>query len=247
MKPEDDIQLHAYLDGELGATEALLFERRLADDAQLRSYLSELRAMRARIRSQASYHEAPAALRERVLRGSRRLATPGHGPRTWWWSLAATACLVALALIAIAPGWLHAGGGSDARVMALLDDHLRASLDGRWVDVVSSDRHTVKPWLSARLGFSPVVPDLSGQGFELLGARLDVLDAQPIAALVYRRRQHMISVFVWPDAEPVPAGAVEQRGYHIVRFQRDGMWFWAVSDLNTAELRDLANLMETAT
>jgi len=125
-------------------------------------------------------------------------------------------------------------------------EHLRATLGTRWVDVASTDRHTVKPWLSARLGFSPAVPDLSDQGFELIGGRLDVLDAKPVATLVYQRRQHMISVFVWPGESVAPRDPIERRGYHLVRFVRSGMTYWAVSDLNTNELEDLARLIASS-
>jgi anti-sigma factor RsiW len=125
----------------------------------------------------------------------------------------------------------------------VLDDHLRATLGSHWVDVASSDRHTVKPWLSARLGFSPAVPDLSEQGFELVGGRLDVLDAKPAATLVYRRRQHMISVFVWPGGASIAPEVSERRGYHMIRFAAAGFSYCIVSDLNEAELRDLARLL----
>ena len=103
----------------------------------------------------------------------------------------------------------------------------------------------MKPWLSARLGFSPTVPDLSEQGFELIGGRLDVIDARPIAALVYQRRQHMISVFVWPDGARVN-GSTERRGYHMVRWGVGGLSYWAVSDLNENELRDFARLLSSS-
>jgi anti-sigma factor RsiW len=104
----------------------------------------------------------------------------------------------------------------------------------------------VKPWLSARLGFSPTVPDLSDQGFELIGGRLDVLDAKPAATLVYRRRQHMISVFVWPGGAGLAQEVTERRGYHMLRFGAAGFTYWIVSDLNENELRDLARLLSAA-
>ena len=107
----------------------------------------------------------------------------------------------------------------------------------------SVTKTAVKPWLRAKLGFSPAVPDLSEQGFELLGARIDVLDARPVATLVYRRRLHLISVFVWPGGSTWHGGTIERRGYHVVRFERSGMSYWAVSDLNANELEDLANLI----
>jgi anti-sigma factor RsiW len=232
------------VDGELGATEALAFERRLAEDAALRASLAELRALRTRIRIQATYHEAPQRLRDRVLGRPRGAAAVLPRRLSWWPSLAgAAAALSIAALVAwLAPPGLLPFERTDPRVQEALDDHLRANLGSQWVEVASSDRHTVKPWVSAKLGFSPSVPDLSEQGFELLGARLGMLQSKPVASLVYRRRQHMISVFVWPGSG---AGGppIEVRGYHIVRFERGGMTYWAVSDLNISELQDLARLI----
>ena len=244
MTHDDELQLHAYLDGELGTTESVEFERRLAQDAELRSMLAELRAISTRIRSQAAHHPAPQRLRDRIL-GRVRREQPRRGGRLAWWSTrAATAS--ATALVAwFAPVLVRQATGWQPSVQEVLDDHLRAQLDARWVDVASSDRHTVKPWLSARLGFSPSVPDLSEQGFQLIGGRLDVVDARPIATLVYQRRQHMISVFVWPGGAPA-SGTSESRGYHIVRWTAAGFCYWAVSDLNENELRDFARLLSSS-
>jgi anti-sigma factor RsiW len=245
MKRDDELRLHAYLDGALGATEAVDFERRLAEDSELRAGLAELRAMSGRIHSQASYFDAPPQLRARVLARVR-----GEVPRrpSWvglWSGLAAAAAVAAMAAW-LAPGLILRSGAWDPRLQEVLDGHLRATLGTHWVDVASSDRHTVKPWLSARLGFSPAVPDLSEQGFELIGGRLDVLDAQPVAALAYRRHQHMISVFVWPGESVGTPQAAERRGYHVIRWSGGGLSYWAVSDLNEAELRDFARLLSSA-
>lgn len=281
MKTEDELQLQAYLDGELSAGEAMQFERRLADSAELAAGLAELRAMRQRLREQASYHAAPDALRAQ-LRGrlrsqSRRQADAGAGTlargagarRAWpawpgsraWdavprlapWA-SGLAGLAAGVLIAFALGLARPGetlfGAPQPQFSEMLDGHLRAALDTHWVDVASSDRHTVKPWLSAHLGFSPNVPDLADQGYELLGGRLDVLSSQPVATLVYRRRQHMISVFVWPERpgapQQAPRGGGEQRGYHMVRWQVSGMAYCSVSDLNPQELEDFSRLLAAA-
>jgi anti-sigma factor RsiW len=247
MNLDDELRLHAYVDGELGATESLDFERRLAEDAELRSGLAEMRALRLRIRSQAAYHEAPQRLRDRLLGRLRRQGARVPGRVAWWPALAGAAAAAGIAALVagIAPAGLLRADRPAALVQEALDDHLRANLGAQWVEVASSDRHTVKPWVSAHLGFSPAVPDLSEQGFELLGARLGVLQARPVASLVYRRRQHMISVFVWPGAA-AGGGPIEQRGYHIVRFERAGLTYWAVSDLNAGELQDLARLISAS-
>ncbi len=118
---------------------------------------------------------------------------------------------------------------------------MRATLADRLIDVASSDQHTVKPWLSARLPFSPRVADFSGEGFPLAGARLDYVDGSPAAVLVYKRRRHTIDLYVWPGAPP--AGAAAQRnGFNLERFGAGGLQYWAVSDLDRKELEDFVRL-----
>jgi anti-sigma factor RsiW len=248
MTRDDELRLHAYLDGELGATESLEFERRLAEDAELRKGLAELRAIGERIRSQARYQEVPPRLRERILRRVRHEQPRPRARLLMWVSVAAATACTALA-VWLAPALIGQVVGGEPRVDEVLDDHLRATFAAHWVDVASSDRHTVKPWLSARLGFSPPVPDLSEQGFELIGGRVDVLEARPVAALVYQRRQHMISVFVWPGGSRLTGEsgqATERRGYHMLRWSAAGLAYWAVSDLNERELRDFTRLLSSA-
>jgi anti-sigma factor RsiW len=108
-------------------------------------------------------------------------------------------------------------------------------------DVPSSDQHTVKPWFNGRLDFSPDVRDLAGEGFPLVGGRLDYLDRRAVAALVYRRRNHTVNVFVWPDTRGVGERQQETslRGYNVIRWRRADTSGAAVSDLNLAELREL--------
>jgi anti-sigma factor RsiW len=245
MTRDDELRLHAYLDGELGATESIEFERRLTTEAELRAGLAELREISARIRSQAHYHEAPPQLSGRVMARVRRRSMPARARVAWFASLAAATAMAA-SVAWFAPAWIRQQvEGWDARSAQALDAHLRAVFSSHWVDVASSDRHTVKPWLSARLGFSPAVPDLSEQGYELIGGRVDVLDAAPVATLVYQRRQHMISVFVSPGASSGTSDASERRGYHMLGWTHSGFRYCAVSDLNEVELRDFARLISS--
>jgi anti-sigma factor RsiW len=126
-----------------------------------------------------------------------------------------------------------------------LANHARALLANHVMDIASSDQHTVKPWFSARLDFSPPVRDLSAQGFPLVGGRLDYLDRHPVAVLVYRHRQHQIEVFVWPSKEGSASTTVQSsQGYHIVGSTASGMRLLAVSDIDAAELQRLTDLLQ---
>jgi anti-sigma factor RsiW len=114
-------------------------------------------------------------------------------------------------------------------------------------DVASTDQHTVKPWFDGRLDFAPPVLDFAPQGFVLVGGRLDYASNRPVAALVYKRRQHVINLFIFPEQGRLQAdGSAIKQGYNLIHWNRSGMTFWAVSDLNLEELRQLANLYQDA-
>ena len=236
--------LHAYVDGELDPAKALEFEAHLAESPSTRAACERIRGMSAAIRAKADYHAAPAAFAERLAASippapgdaRRRLALP-----RWLPAAAVFAGFAVFAWIGVA---VLMQPGEDERLAAeVLDAHVRATLAGRPFDVASSDQHTVKPWLSARLPFSPPVADLSAHGFELTGGRLDYVGGQRVAVLAYKRRQHLIDVFVWPSAARPHRPALAREGFNIERFARDGMEFWVVSDLNRNELGDFARLL----
>ena len=249
--------LHAYIDGELDPAKSLELEAHLAENSSVRAACERLREMSAAIRDKADYHAAPAWLEARV-----RAAIPS-GPenvsaRPAWWrwlspagSFAAAAdwlrpaasfAVVALVTWVVALGTMRPG--EDERItQEVLASHVRATLANRFYDVASSDQHTVKPWLSARLAFSPPVADLSASGFDLIGGRLDYIGAQPVAVLVYKRRQHLIDVFVWPVEAQKAEQTLAHDGFNIEHFAKNGMSFWLVSDLSRNELGDFARLL----
>jgi anti-sigma factor RsiW len=253
--------LHAYIDGELDPVKSLELEAHLAENPSVRAACERLREMSAAIRDKADYHAAPAWLEARV-----RAAIPAGsenasaGPTRWRWlksagSFALTAdwlrpaasfATVALVTWVVALGTLRPSE-DDRITQEVLASHVRATLASRFYDVASSDQHTVKPWLSARLAFSPPVADLSASGFELVGGRLDYIGAQPVAVLVYKRRAHLIDVFVWPVEAQKSEQTLAHDGFNIERFARNGMSFWLVSDLNRDELDDFARLLAAAT
>jgi anti-sigma factor RsiW len=124
----------------------------------------------------------------------------------------------------------------------VVSSHIRSLMANHLSDVVSSDQHTVKPWFSGKLDFAPVVKDLSSSGFPLAGGRLDYLADHPVAALVYKHRQHTINVFLWPSPESNSSPrTMTIKGYSVVHWTQSHMAYWAVSDLNAAELGGFAH------
>jgi anti-sigma factor RsiW len=190
---------------------------------------------------------APPTLAARVgaaLDGADR-AAPLVERRTAWRRLAALAAafLVGAVLAAGYATRLTRPEPGDRLAEQAVSGHIGAQLAGRAVQIASSDQHTVKPWFAGRLDLSPPVRDLAGEGFPLVGARLDYLARRPAAVLVYRHRLHGIDLFVQPASGlGPPAGARSDRGYNVLSWSSGGFDFLAVSDLNTADLgrfRDL--------
>jgi anti-sigma factor RsiW len=153
----------------------------------------------------------------------------------------------ATALVLTANLWWLNSSHDDRLMDEVTASHVRSTLGQHLVDVASSDHHTVKPWLSSKLDFSPPVPDLKEAGSTFLGGRVDYLDGRPVAALVYRQGQHVVNSFVWPgtSAEGAPRFAIE-RGYRSAHWSRNGMTHWVISDLSDQEFRALVRAIEKA-
>ena len=198
------------------------------------------------IRREAARHTPPPGLAERIAADVRAAAvTSPARSRPWrrWFDAtlvfgagAATAWLV-LASVAL-PGTADRTGDEIAA------SHVRSLMATHLTDVTSTDRHTVKPWFAGRLDFSPPVYDLAAQGYALSGGRLDVIGERPVAALVYREREHVINLFVWPAPAGGPS-AQTRRGFSLVGWAQSGMQFWAVSDASPQDLQGFAQALQT--
>lgn len=258
-KQPDMQQLNAFVDGELDLQRQLEIEALLASDAALRAQVESLQDVRDAIRNRADYHAVPAALRARIqglvvvppAAPEPRSALPSGAraaAQRWfaWRPLAAS--FAALSVITVAVNLALLQAGREERLgEEVVASHVRATLSGRLVDVQSSERHTVKPWLSSRLDFSPPVHELKVAGLVFEGARADYVDGRPVAALVYKQGEHVVESFVWPASGGESRAAVSaQRGFHLAHWQRRGMAHWLVSDLNPQEFAGLLREFEAA-
>ena len=248
---EKVLLVQAELDGELDAAQAAVLEVHRADCPICRAAQEELLRTRALLRAEP-YEATPDDVRARVmarLRQAQPRAVPAPAPRParpWWGWLGApslgfglgAACAAAIAFLVVLPQ------RSDL-VDAVVADHIRALQPGHLEDVVSTDQHTVKPWFDGRIDFAPPVKDFAAEGFPLKGGRLDYLDGRPVAALVYQRDKHVIDLYVWPASGTAPAHLASDtaiQGYNVAHWAEDGMNFWAVSDVERAQLDDFVAL-----
>jgi len=240
--------IHPYLDGELDVVRSLEVETHLKACQTCAQTYNELRSLHSAVSDTALRFEPPAALRNRIRSAVRDEGeTANRSSRVpWRWLIPAVSgavlVIVALSLIAL----LSRPSTSDLMAQEIVSSHVRSLMEKHLTDVPSSDRHTVKPWFDGRLDFSPPVKDLASAGFNLVGGRLDYIGNRPVAALVYQHQQHYINVFVWPStgASDVPEKAVVRQGYNLISWTNAGMNFWAVSDLNLAELREFVQLLQ---
>jgi len=226
--------LEAWLDEELDAAELAAVERHVADCRDCAATMEQLRAQKAAIKAAAPYHRAPAALRNSIRAELRRSQPPSPGH---WRALA----IAASVLLALSIAWNLLWPPAHL-VQSIIDNHMRSLLAAQLVEVPSSDQHTVKPWFAGKLDFSPDVRNLDAEGFVLVGGRVDYLAGRRIAALVYRRRQHIVSLFTWPDQTRSAASQFSHNGYHVLHWNAHGMTYWAVSDVGLADLEKLREL-----
>jgi anti-sigma factor RsiW len=264
--------MDGYLDGELDPITSQTIEQHLREchkcDQAYKTHGSLIRA----IGNATPYYKAPAELRERIqsslreeiaerpLRNvapdARSLILGGRrGPRTvpsgipWnWLALAAAIIFAAIITLNLMPR-LQRPGNDQFLATQLIASHVRSLMANHLTDVASSDQHTVKPWLDAKLDFAPAVVDLSSEGFPLIGGRLDYLDNRPVAALIYQRRKHFINLFVWPaapDATKTPK-TITHQGYQLVHWVDSDFNYWAVSDVNEKDLEAFKQQFEAQT
>jgi anti-sigma factor RsiW len=235
--------LGACLDGELDAKTALGIDQHLSVCDACSSAYRKLECLRDEI--VAAELDWSAGVDLRPLRASiRRKQRPPWWQGVWPRSLLLAAATTALFLVVFLPGRFALTNSAIER--QIVDNHVRSLMAEHLVDVPSSDRHTVKPWFQGKLGFSPSVPDLTADGFVLLGGRLDVIGARPAAAIIYKRQNHVINL--WITSQEAAGRGPELTnldGYHLIRWQQNGMTYWAASDLNVTELRQFAELIRS--
>jgi anti-sigma factor RsiW len=238
--------LHARLDNELDMAGSANIDLHMAECRACAAQYAALEHLREEIAAADLSYAPGIALQRRLEAQFLHEKKPPFRFLTLNWissSVLAAAAIAAVALLVSIPT-LRIGNGTDAIAAEILDNHLRALQAVHQVDVPSSDQHTVKPWFQGKTSFSPPVPDLSKDDFILVGGRLEVIHQQPAAAIVYRRRQHVIDLYVSPsagaDSDPQLR---DEGGYHLLHWMQNNMSYWAVSDVDPTDLRKFAGLI----
>ena len=241
---EAEVLLHALMDGELDAGHAREVEDHIAGCPRCATQLNAYRQMSKAVASADLRYTAPPALRRRIEAALPQTRLPNRRAVLRGFAMgSAVSAIAATGLVAIV-----LRGDDEARIESeVVSAHLRSLQAGHLTDVISTDQHTVKPWFNGKLDVSPPVVDLTALGFTLIGGRLDYVDARPIGAIVYRRRAHVINLFVAQTASSERRAAKMDtiQGFNIRRWSEQGLNYWAVSDLAADELAEFGDKFET--
>jgi anti-sigma factor RsiW len=246
--------LDADFDDELMPDERADVRAHIAQCPECARARDELAATSRALREGLARYPAPDVLKARI-RGALADAqadapSEAHAPRPsviprHWLRLAAAGLMIAAASSVTTFGVVRDRGASRSVQEQVLASHVRSLMPGHLTDVASTNQHNVKPWFNGRIDLSPPVPALDSAGFVLDGGRLDYVAGRAVAAVVYRRRQHVVNVFSWPETGgDARTSTVTAHGYHLVSWRSNGVAFWTVSDLNEAELSQFVTLFQ---
>ncbi len=242
---EAEILLHALIDGELDAGHAREVEEHIAGCPRCAAELAAVREMHQAIANADLRYTAPAALRRRIEASLPQAQAPSRRAVLRGFAMgSAVSAIAATGLVAIV-----LRSDDEARITSeIVSAHLRSLQAGHLTDVLSTDQHTVKPWFNGKLDVAPPVIDLTALGFTLIGGRLDYVDARPIGAIVYRRRLHVINLFVAQTASTETRAAKTEtfQGFNVRSWSEGGLNYWAVSDIAADELAEFSEKFQSA-
>jgi anti-sigma factor RsiW len=258
----ESLRAQAYFDGEVDAVCAAEVERHVEHCAECRALLEDLGRMRTALRQDVAYAAAPAALRAQISgaldqEGAAPAGAPPPEPRAaparqsrfrrmpsfWTGALSGiggAALAAALAFFVVMPSL-------NPLTDEIVSAHVRSLMPTHLIDVVSTDKHTVKPWFAGHADVSPVVADFESQGYRLIGGRADYIEHQRSAVVVYQHGAHVINVFTWTAAGVRLPRNTTRSGYHLAYWQQGDIQYCAVSDTGWDELMGLVRLLREQT
>lgn len=237
-------QLEAYNDGELALSDRQLVESHIDDCLDCRESHRRLQLLKRTL--QVESEKSPLGLKRKIRQDLRQIGQDDrheHSSRVMHWLGIAGGMVSVMTLVV----WMFVLVPTKQPNVSVISQVVAAHIHSLQVDhlsdISSSDQHTVKPWFSGKLGFSPSVLDYSTQGFSLVGGRLGYIDGKNVAAVVYKRRKHIINLFMWPIGKSSLASnalsdkpAQHRKGYNLLHWKTASMNYWLISDLNVKEL-----------
>ena len=242
-------QLDSYLDGELPS------EQMRALDTHMRSCASCATDILARVQMKravqvAGRRYAPSAEFRRQVLG-RIASRPMRRISSWGWTLAAAMAVILVSGLAVTYREYNRAGQDRTVYGELTDLHVATLASLSPVDVVSTDRHTVKPWFEGRIPFTFDLPELHNSEFSLLGGRVTYLGQIPGAHLIYTLRKHQISVFIFPERafpgeREERSRLVKELSFHVETWSHAGLWYCLVGDVSASDMDNLAELLKGA-
>ena len=249
----ESLRTQAYFDGELDALSAMAIERHAEHCAQCRGLIRELAGMRIVLRRDFGYANAPPAFHARIARAlaqgplikwlhSKRRDSSAWRTESFW--SGAVAGIGGMAIAAGTAFFFLAPALMSPALSDLTSAHVRSLMPSHLIDVVSTDRHTVKPWFAGHADVSPVVADFEAQGYKLIGGRVDYFDHQRAAVVVYQHGAHVINVFSWDTGQGALPRNTTRDGYHLAFWKTGDLAYCAVSDMGWHDLLPLAKLMQ---
>lgn len=239
----DPVIIQAYIDNELDSATSISVARKVDSDPSLAIEVARTRTLIATLKERLPRYEVPPHLLTRI-ETTAGLKKPFYRPT---WTALAASVILAVFVSSGSMWFVTQFGSQDETAHRIVDGHIRGLIAGQPVDVLSNERHTVKPWFNDRVPSSPLVVDLSGAGFPLVGGRIDVVATSLTPTVVYSRRKHIISVFAIREKDLAsPAAGTSINGYNVVMWRRSGIAYFAVSDLNMPELRAFAEAFQAA-
>jgi anti-sigma factor RsiW len=239
--------LPAYVDRHMGPVRRFLLGRHIAACASCLAELEATQAMRTALRTNLPVYRAPPALAMRIGSALPREAPPVIRRRRPHLGFAGAAMAGSLAGVALTLAVTRPATVPDKLVADVVGDHVRSLMGDHLMDVPTSDQHTVKPWLSARLDLSPVVKDFVAEGYKLLGGRLDYVGGHRAAAIVYQRDKHIINLFAFvaDERSDMPPRQENLDGFNVINWRMGGLSYVAVSDVEAAQLLAFVRLVES--
>lgn len=243
--------LNGYMDGELDLVHRMEVERHMQACSECARRLHNGRAIGTALRSELLYRAAPNGMERRVL-GAVHAAERSQRPSVRQFlrpAVGITAFAALLVVLCFAFAQKIGERREEALTQQVMCSHARSLMATHLLDIVSTDPHIVTSWFGSRLDYTPPVIDLTPQSYPLQGGRLDYFNDRPVSALVYRRRDHVINLFLWPTSDPTnPQMHQESRhGYRLCQWTAGGVTYWAVSDLAASELVRFAGTVQAHT